>query len=177
MSKFIHTEAVVIKRNNYSDADRFITFFTHELGKVSALARGVRKVKSRKRYALEPLNRVQISLVRGNRGFVLTEAKLINPHAYTKETLPRLTQAVQVLEIVDGLTAEEEEHPAVYIELVKTLELLNHNAIRREGMLTSIMFMLDELGFGTPHRSEDILKQHIEDITQKTLKSKEFFLG
>src|SRR3990167_5613366 len=54
------TEAVVLKRRDFGEADRLVTFFTKRKGKVVALAKGVRKVTSRRAPNIELLNHVRI---------------------------------------------------------------------------------------------------------------------
>lgn len=173
----ITTQALVIKRVNYADADRFVTLFSQDLGKISALARGIRKMKSRKRSALEPLNLSKVSLIRGKQGYLLTEAQLVDSFPSIKLTLPRLTQAMQLVEIVDSLTAEEELYQEIYLQLIRTLKLLNTANITRTEVVDLVKFVLDELGFSYPHTSEVALKQHIEDITQRPLRVKKYYLG
>jgi len=176
MSKFIRTEALVIKRTNYADADRFVTLFSQDFGKISALARGVRKITSRKRSALEPFSRVKVHLVKGKVGYLVSEAEVVDSFLGVKQTLPRLTQAMQIVEIIDSLTAEEEVHWYVYRELIKTFELLDKANLQRKQVIDMVKFVLDDLGFGYPSESEMQLKDHIESITQKPLRSKRFLM-
>lgn len=173
----IHLEAVVLKRTNYGDADRFVTLFSDQRGKISGLAKGVRKLTSRKRIALEPLNKVKVSVLETRSGYLLTEAVLLESHPQIKETLPRLTQALQLAEVIESLIAEDEHHPNLYAQFAYTLERLNSQHATREEILEFVKYSLDELGFGVPSQAEDSLKLHIESITQKPLRSKQFFLG
>lgn len=176
MNRHLRTQAIVLKRVNYSDADRFITLFTDQKGKVSARARGVRKLTSRKRSALEPINLIKASLVETKAGLLITEAQLVTHFPETKTTLTAMTQAMQFLEIVDNLTAEEEPHPQVFNQVAEVLYMIEHKILSRASVLQAIKNVLDELGFGYPNGSEELLKNHIESLTQKPLRSKQFLL-
>jgi DNA repair protein RecO len=174
MSKLFQTQAIVLKRHNFNEADRFITFFSLSRGKFSALAKGVRKITSRKRASLEPLNQVKLSIVEG-KTFIVAEASLVNSFPEIKQDFSRLTQANSLIEIIDMLIAEEEPHPAIYQKLHHTLSLISTNGKHKEALVEAIRFILQDLGFGLPDTdSEADLKDHIEQITQKSLKSKSF---
>ena len=72
-------EGIVIKRQNIGEADKLITLFTETLGKITLLARGIRKSSSRRVGSLELFNQVKVSAARG-RGELdtLTEVQLLN---------------------------------------------------------------------------------------------------
>lgn len=176
MSRHLNTDALVIKRVNYGDADRFITLFTLDRGKLSVRARGVRKITSRKRSLLEPLNFVRVSLLESTHGFLLTEAQPIATFDQIRQTLPRLTQAIQLLEILDCLIAENEPHPIIYQNIFDAFYLMNQEGLSREEFITTVKSVLHELGFSYPMDSEASIKTHIEDISQKSLKTKMFLL-
>lgn len=64
MSHIIYqTEGIILKKSNSGEADRMLTIFTEKFGKISAVAQGVRYLKSKLRYNLEPMSRSRIGLV------------------------------------------------------------------------------------------------------------------
>ena len=58
-------EAVVLRHSDWGEADRLLTLFTREAGKTRAIAKGARKIRSRKAGHLEPFTRVCLMLARG----------------------------------------------------------------------------------------------------------------
>lgn len=177
MNKYIHTQALVIKRHNYNEADRFITLLTRDYGKISCLAKGVRKISSRKRSSLEPLNVAKVAMIETKSGYILTEATALINFNSLRQTLPRLTQASQFLEIVDGLIAEAEPHEWLYHQTISIIKAIDEGICDRQTQLLAIRDILVELGFGVPPGDEVVLKNHIEEITQRPLRSKHFYLG
>jgi DNA repair protein RecO (recombination protein O) len=172
----LNLNAIVLKRRNYSDADRFVTLFTLEQGKISVLAKGVRKMTSRKRPALEPASLIRISITGTTTSVPLvTQAQLIQSFPELKSNLSKLTQACQILEIIDILTAEEQAHPQIFNQSVYLLKQLCRPGNHKELIVDSVKYFLDELGFGQPEvATEAALKQHIEDIVNKSLKTKKY---
>ena len=59
-------EAVVLRHADWGEADRLITLYSHERGKLRAIAKGARKIRSRKAGHLEPFTRVTLQLARGH---------------------------------------------------------------------------------------------------------------
>ena len=61
----LRAEAVVLRHTDWGEADRLLTLYTREQGKVRAVAKGARKINSRKAGHLEPFTRVKLQLARG----------------------------------------------------------------------------------------------------------------
>ena len=66
--KRIQTKALVLKRTNYGEADRIVQLYTAEMGKLSAIARGVRKPRSKLAGGLELLSICEVGLLKGSSG-------------------------------------------------------------------------------------------------------------
>lgn len=122
----VNCQGVILKRVNFGEADRIITSFTDRFGKISIVARGVRKVPSRRAPNMEVLNQVNLHLFKA-KGYSLTEAEAINTFERLKSDLTLATYAFHILELVDRLTAEGQRNMGVYTLLIKTLENLIKN--------------------------------------------------
>ena len=70
------TDAIVLSRFDYGEADRIMTLFTPELGKFKAIAKGVRRPTSRLGGALEPLAELRVALARGRTFDVVTQVEV-----------------------------------------------------------------------------------------------------
>src|SRR3990167_1239553 len=106
-ARTLSTEGVVLKRINIGEADRLVTIFTREEGKVVARARGVRKIPSRRAGSLEHATQAKFFFRRSDYGHSLEQTELINSFSFARTTLQRLTQVSQILEVVDILRSEE----------------------------------------------------------------------
>ncbi|MEK9176642.1 MAG: DNA repair protein RecO, partial [Patescibacteria group bacterium] len=114
------TEGIVIKRKNFGEADRILTIFTKNNGKITVIAKGVRKISSRRSPHVELLNLTLLTIYNG-RMPILTEAETINHFSSLKCDLNKAGQAFYICELVDGLLAEHQENRAVFSLLEKTL--------------------------------------------------------
>lgn len=163
----------MLKRRNAGEADRVVTIFTKQKGKVVAVAKGVRKITSRRAGSLEPATQAVTFFARGKTFDIITQTQLISSFSAARKNLSRLTQIHQILEIVDLFTAENQSHPQVYDVLVYTLKSLNTSGSKRKLLVTNIRLIVKILGFGEPQdSSESALKNFIEEITNKELRSK-----
>lgn len=142
------TEGIILKRRNFGEADRILTVFTHKQGKISVLAKGVRRITSRRAGNVELLNRTMMYLHQGKGMPILTEAQSLNTYPKLKDDLILSTYAYHIIELVEKLTAEGQENPFVYEYLVKVLEKLSQNP--RQILIRAFeVKILSALGFAT----------------------------
>ena len=90
------------------EADRIVTIFTPELGKVRAVARGVRRTRSKLSGHLEPLTYVAASLSHGRTLDVVTEAQTVRSYRGLREDLSLMSKAVYLAELSDAFLSERE---------------------------------------------------------------------
>ena len=167
------TEGVVLKTKEIGEADRLVTIFTRRLGKLTAIAKGVRRINSRRSGSLEPATQAIFFFSRGHTWDILTQVQLINSFPATRHNLSRITQTYQILEIIYLLTPEHQEHQDIYELLVDTLTCLSQPGRKRELLVNHIRHLVTLLGFGTPpDPSEAALKAHIESIIDRSLRTK-----
>lgn len=121
------TEGIILKRRNFGEADRILTVFTFHRGKVTVMAKGVRRITSRRAGNVELLNRVAMFLHPGKQFLILTEATSLDTFQKLKEDLTLSTYAYHVIELVDKLTAENQENQILYTHLVEVLKRLSTN--------------------------------------------------
>jgi DNA repair protein RecO (recombination protein O) len=125
----VKTEAVVLRSMRYGEADRILHVYTPHRGRVSAIAKGVRRARSRFGGRLEPFFRLRLELHEG-RGEILTVTG-----AHTLEAYPRLREdarcidaAARACDAVGRLFETPEPHPGVFNLLCRMLALLDERA-------------------------------------------------
>jgi DNA repair protein RecO (recombination protein O) len=125
----VKTEAVVLRSLRYGEADRILHLYTPARGRVGAIAKGVRRTRSRFGGRLEPFFRLQIELHEG-RGELLTVtgAQTIDGHARLRTDARALDAAARACDAVGRLFETGEPHPAVYNLLCRQLALLDEQA-------------------------------------------------
>jgi len=124
----LKTEAVVLRSLRYGEADRILHLYTPELGRVGAIAKGVRRARSRFGGRLEPCTRVALVLHRGRGDLMtVTGADTIAPHRRLREHAGALDAAVRACDAVNRLFGDGEPHPPAYHLLCNELALLDRD--------------------------------------------------
>jgi DNA repair protein RecO (recombination protein O) len=115
---------IVLRTMRLGEADRIVTLVTQDRGKVRAVAKGVRKTKSRFGGRLEPLMHVALQCYEGRNLDTITQAETIDHFRAIREDLDRLSRATQLLEVIDAIVQEGEEDPRLYQMLLGALRTL-----------------------------------------------------
>jgi DNA repair protein RecO (recombination protein O) len=144
----------VLRHSDWGEADRLLTLFTLEMGKVRALAKGARKPRSRKAGHLEPFTRSTLQLARGRDILLVTQADTLEAYTALRDDLLLITYAAYVIELLDRFTYEEGENRALYKLLVSTLARLDDQDASAKSFFSPDlvvryyeMRLLDLLGF------------------------------
>jgi DNA repair protein RecO (recombination protein O) len=120
------TEAVVLRSFRLGEADRVLHLYTLAHGRVGAVAKGVRKTKSRFGARLEPLSYVELALHRGTGDLqTVTGVELLRSHHATREDYGRLAVGLIGAEAMLRLFAEEEGNPRAFQALTRFLDVLD----------------------------------------------------
>ena len=114
------TEAIVLRRTDFGEADRLLTVFTPERGKIKLIAKGARKPASRKSGHVELFSIGQYLVAVGRDLDLITQAETLEPFRPLREDLLRTTYAYYVAELADGFTAERDENRPVF-DLLKAV--------------------------------------------------------
>ncbi len=121
-------EAVVVRTMRLGEADRIVTLVTPEHGRVRAVAKGVRRTKSRIGARLEPLSHVALLAWHGRELDVVTQVEAVDTFRSIREDLPLLAQALTMLEVADQVAVERHPMPAVFALLVRALRTLERTS-------------------------------------------------
>lgn len=118
------TEGIILRRRNLGEADSIFTVLSAHEGKFDAIAKGVRKTRSRMRGHLEPLTRSRLLLARGRSLDVFTQAETVAPYRAIRDDLERSATAIYCAELADRFTIEHAENPGLYELLLAALDAL-----------------------------------------------------
>ena len=126
MGASLKTEAVVLRSMRYGEADRILHLYTPHRGRASAIAKGVRRARSRFGGRLEPYFRLHMVLYEGRSDLMtVTSAQTIAGHPRLREHASALDSAARACDAVSRLFATEEPHPGVFALLCNELSLLD----------------------------------------------------
>jgi DNA repair protein RecO (recombination protein O) len=121
----IRVEGIILQHSDFGEADRLLTVYTRELGKVRAVAKGVRKPRSRKAGHIEPFTRAALLLARGRDLYILTQAEAVEPYSTIKKDLVILGYASYIVELLSSFTYEGEDNQNLYRLLKRALSRLD----------------------------------------------------
>ena len=128
------TEAVVLRSIRFGEADRVLHLYTLERGRVGAVAKGVRRTKSRFGARLEPLSHVELMLHQGGGELAtVTGASLVRPHSGAREDPYRLSVGLVGLEAMLRLFTEQERSAKAFEALTRFLDALEKAESRTDG--------------------------------------------
>jgi DNA repair protein RecO (recombination protein O) len=117
-------EAIVLRQRRLGEADRILTLYTAHLGKVEAVAKGVRKQTSRKAGHLEPLNWTSVLMAHGQNLDIITQSETVEGFLTLRQDLQRLSRGIYVAELTDRFSAPRVENYLVFRLLTETLQRL-----------------------------------------------------
>jgi DNA repair protein RecO (recombination protein O) len=120
---------IVLRSIKLGEADRIVTFLTEGRGKVRAVAKGVRKSKSRFGGRLEPTTHLFLQLYEGRNLDVVTQVETIDANRPLRETYGAFTQAIAMLEAVDHVAQEAEANIGLYRMLAAALRTLAEDPV------------------------------------------------
>jgi DNA repair protein RecO (recombination protein O) len=142
------TDALVIRVTDFSESSRIVSLFTHDFGRISALAKGGRRLRGPFEGALDLLATCRIVFIHkaATALDLLTEAQLLRRYQPEGRDLVRYYGGFYVAELLSGLTEEYDPHPPLFHQAVATLERLANAPEPRLAILRFEMVLLREIG-------------------------------
>jgi DNA repair protein RecO (recombination protein O) len=118
-------DALILKSINFRDSDKIFTLLSKELGKISAKAKGIRKISSKRLSSLDTLNYVRIGIVGDGDIKTITEAKLVHSFSNIKKDYDKLSSAYYFIEILNKVIHESEDNIEIFNLVTKCLKRLD----------------------------------------------------
>jgi DNA repair protein RecO (recombination protein O) len=180
--KYKKLTGIVLKKQNYKEADQILTLWTKDAGKVRVLAKSIRLPKSKLAYAVADLCLVEIDVVGGDLP-VLIGAKPIKQFVSMRESLDKMAIGFYASELMLKITADE--HPnfrvfTLFLDFLSSLDALAYNPNDYQLLDKFSLDLLDVLGFKFPddkqpdHRT---INKFIEYILERNLKSESLLIS
>lgn len=169
--KYQKLTGIIINRHIVKEADRFLTIYTLEEGKISVYARGVRSVKSKRGSQIDLFSHIKFELFEKSDRRTLTSVELLNGHHLNKTTLANISRLFQIGELVDALTPEHDPHEEVYDLLVTALGNLSKFETP-EYLFRFKKKLLELLGYGDRPLTSEEIDDYIATLVIRPLRSK-----
>ncbi|EEG76018.1 DNA repair protein RecO [Dethiobacter alkaliphilus] len=143
----MRSPAIVLRGRDYREADRLVTLLTRDAGKVTVVARGTKKTKSKFSALVEPLTLGHFLLRRGKSLDTLIQGEIIKPYNSLRKDLLLFTYAQYFCEVCERSLPENEPAVPVFTLLLTALETLETEADSARVARCFELNLLDELGF------------------------------
>jgi DNA repair protein RecO (recombination protein O) len=145
--RLYRTHAIVLKRMDLGEADRILTLYTRDEGKLRAVAKGVRKTTSRSAGHLEPFTLSDLLLAVGRELDVVSQAETLAAFREVREDLVLTTHAYYLAELTDLLTEDRMENRALFEALVDGFSALSERQDARLVVVGFQLRLLNALGY------------------------------
>ena len=164
-------EGIVLAKRSFGEADRIISLYTKSHGRVSYVAKGIRRPLSRKRGHIEVFNQIRLQASVGRGIDILTEAEIINSFPEIRVSLKRVSLAYYFMEVVGRMTREHEANQELYELIYESLDKLNKTRQLKKLRLEFVVNVLTLLGFwpkGKKLISPDV---KLEEVIERSIAS------
>ena len=159
------TEAIIIKKIKLGEADRILTLYTPYLGKIKAVAKGVRRPRSKLAGHLELLTHSLVSLARGRNLDTITGSQTINSFLPLKSDLKLTSYGLYATELVDQFTAEHIENYPLFQLLLETLHQLCQAGNNELALRYFELHLLNQVGYRPQLQQCVSCRRPLEPIT------------
>ena len=177
--KLYKATGIIIKRKNFGEADRLVTLFTSDYGKLKIIAKGVRKITSRRSGHLEIFGEANCTLFHGKTFDSVTEVTRTSRPDFPRHVLYKVSYAYYVCELVDILLPDNQPQQDIYELFCESLDLIStaeSEVVCDQIIQTFSLRLLDYLGYlSLQHKQNGIgIQNYIESITERKLKTPSF---
>lgn len=159
------TEAIVLKRINLGEADRILTLYTPYSGIIKAVAKGVRRPKSKLGGHVETLTHSAMMLAKGRNLDIIVQSQTIDSFLPLRNDLWRTSCALYIAELVDRFTEERSENYPVYTLLLSTIKSLVNTTNFQLLLRYFELQLLNHLGYRPQLNQCITCKREIEPTT------------
>ncbi|MCX6704096.1 MAG: DNA repair protein RecO [Candidatus Woesebacteria bacterium] len=165
------SEGIVLARRNFGEADRILVLYTKNFGKISLLAKGIRRPKSKKRGHVEIFNKIKFQAVSGRGLDLITEAEVAEDFEEIRGSLKKISLAYYLMEVVGRITHEGEENVKVYDLLLDTLQKLKSAKMLKKLRLSFVTDLLIILGYWPGDKTLFSPDEKLEEVIERAIYS------
>jgi len=172
MSLSLKTEALILKKYSLPGSDRIVTLFTKELGRVRAVAKGIKKITSRRLPHIETANLVSVTLSRSKETYYYRDSLLVSGFSNIKSNRENISYVYYLFFILEKILPEEQPEPLVYRTTINFLvDLSKRNTNEAFPLATYINAVLKNLGYTKEELTLASMERLLEDMINEKLPS------
>jgi DNA repair protein RecO (recombination protein O) len=165
-------EGFVLKRRNFGEADRILDIYTKEKGKISLLAKGIRRPSSRKRGHLEIFSKIKFQVISGSHMGIMTEVETLDGFKQVRESMKRVSLAYYFVEVLSKAVHEGDENIEVYNLFSGVMEKLKSTKRLKDLRIEFITNLLKILGYWPKDEKLVIPDAKLDEVLERQIYSK-----
>ena len=166
---FLRGKGIVISKKDIEEADRYITIFMEDYGKVSTVIKGIRKSKKRDKTAVDILSLTDFQFYKKNDSLIISNFSTIKNYIGIKSDIDKINIAFYIFSILNQILVENGRNRKIYEVLEKTLNYLDVSNDERKNYLLILYFLyiiIKEEGISIENNN-DMEELQVEVQTQR----------
>ncbi len=171
MPSKLKTQGIVLKKNELLNLDNLITIFTKDLGKIVVVAKGIKKLNSRRAPHIQTGNLIDLMLYSKNDRYYLQESSIISGFSKLKKDAKKISMIYYYFLIIDKLLPENSHEEEIYKITLKFL--INLSKIEKTDnklIENSLNRVFNKLGYVRGHKNLEELHSIVEDLLGKKIR-------
>ncbi len=165
------SEGVVLARRHFGEADRILVLYTKNFGRISLIAKGVRRPKSRKRGHIEVFNYLKFQAISGKGLDIMTEAEVIEDFKEIRKNLNRISLAYYFAEVLGRITHERDPNEELFDLILDHLESLKSVKRLKALRLDFIYKLLTLMGYWPEGKELPDPDKKLEEVIERQIAS------
>lgn len=138
---FLRGKGIIIAKKDIEEADRYITIFMEDYGKVSTVIKGIRKSKKRDKTAVDILSLTDFQFYKKNDSLIISNFSTIKDYIGIKSNIDKINMVFYIFSILNQILVENGRNRKIYEILEKTLDYLNVSNDDRKNHLLILYFL------------------------------------
>ena len=138
---FLKGKGIIIAKKDIEEADRYITIFMEDYGKVSTVIKGIRKSKKRDKTAVDILSLTDFQFYKKNENLVISSFSTVKDYIGIKSDIDKINIAFYIFSVLNQILVENGRNRKIYEVLEKTLDYLNISNDERKNYLLILFFL------------------------------------
>ena len=164
-------EGIVLGRRNFGEADRILSVFTKNNGRISLIAKGVRRLKSKKRGHIEIFSHIKFQAIDSHGIDIMTEVEIVSDFQKIRLSLKKVSLAYYFMEVVGKITHEGEQNSELFDLLNDTLTSLSSTSNLKDLRMGFILNLLTLMGYWPEDKIMDNPDASLEVVIERQISS------
>lgn len=163
------SEGIILARKNYGEADRILSLFTKSHGRLSFIAKGIRRPKSKKRGHVEVFGYIKFQAASGRGLDIITEVEVIDGFSEVRKNLKKISLAYYFMEVIGRITRENEKNIELFELILETLKKLKKAKLLKKLRLDFVSELLLILGYWPEGKSLPDPDKKLEEVIERQI--------